>query len=100
MSDQNSHVAEPFRSILNKFNVGPERATIVAPTADQPKAGGGVPETGTEPATFAESMMRCAAALKKIEALLYPKPEPEEQEELLDEPGPQIENFFGADRYV
>ena len=50
--------------------------------------------------TFAESMLRCAAALKKMEELLYPKPEPEEQEELLDEPEPQLESYWGVDRYV
>jgi hypothetical protein len=30
----------------------------------------------TDQPTFAESMLRCAAALKKMEELLYPKPEP------------------------
>jgi hypothetical protein len=52
-------------------------------------AGAGVP--------FGQSLRRCADALKQIEASLEPHLE---QEELLDEPGPQIENFFGADRYV
>jgi hypothetical protein len=68
---------------------------------------------------FGESLRRCADALKRGLDSLAPHLEPrkclmdgsdcgstlcppaeDEQEELLDEPGPQIENFFGADRYV
>lgn len=49
---------------------------------------------------FGESLRRCADALKQIETSLAPHLEPVEMEELADEPGPQIENFFGADRYV
>jgi hypothetical protein len=55
-------------------------------------AGAGVP--------FGESLRRCADALKQIETSLAPHLEPVEQEELLDEPGPQIENFWGGSRYV
>jgi hypothetical protein len=55
-------------------------------------AGAGVP--------FGESLRRCADALKQIEASLAPHLEPAEQEELLDEPGPQIEEVWGAQRYV
>jgi hypothetical protein len=46
---------------------------------------------------FGESLRRCADALKQIEASLEPHLE---QEELLDEPGPQIENFWGCERSI
>jgi hypothetical protein len=52
-------------------------------------AGAGVP--------FGESLRRCADALKQIEASLEPHLE---QEELLDEPGPTLENYWGGSRYV
>jgi hypothetical protein len=49
---------------------------------------------------FSESLRRCADALKQIEVSLAPHLEPDEQEELLDEPGPQIESYWGCDRRV
>jgi len=59
-------------------------------------AGAGVP--------FGESLRRCADALKRLneattEHLEYER-EVAEPEELLDEPGPQIEEVWGAQRYV
>jgi hypothetical protein len=50
--------------------------------------------------TYAEAQKRLKRVLEDAVARCQPHLEPDEQEELLDEPGPQIENFFGADRYV
>jgi len=54
--------------------------------------------------TYAESLRRAAAALERLneattEHLDYER-EVAEQDELLDEPGPQIEEVWGSQRYV
>ena len=49
---------------------------------------------------FGESLRRCADALKQIEASLTPHLEPDKQEELLDEPGPDIVEYWGAPRQI